>query len=792
VIPKVPFSRMLRPWFARLLPALALATLAAAPARAVLDIRDGGPLLEAGRFSMRVTNAGILGNAYFDVGLSYDPSLEYPRGSGIELLNHAELWVGAVLPDGSRRVSGGPMLEFRPTRDPDDHVWVAWRDRLGAKRMVDDDGDGRVDEETLNGRDDDGDGEVDEDLGMGWQQMTAADYVDDRPEAIEHVYENGERHAPLGLSVHQETYAWSLTDADRVAGLSFHITNHGTETLRDLQMGVMADLDSRLRSDRTGHQNDLVKWTTYSRQVSLGSSIVTVSGQKQDPASKSCADVLRQTVPVVADGIAASGLPMVALVGLGHTTDPYNGMPELRAYARAPQFVAFRSAAFRRGEMAGAGGPPMVDDQRYAALAGELASGDGSVNGDWMVLVSCGPFASLAPGQSIDVQAAFVMADRLDSLVVTLADAAFLHRGTYLNLQRDTAGQFPTDWNEGVSGTNGHDTCVEPPAGVGFYADPHCPSKLRGDVAANAESPPVLYSPGHCVWTDTDCDECTGMRGWDTVQRWLDPGEVLSAPARRVTAGEHGVDIAWDNRPELLLAAGRVGSSESRFLGYRVYRIADWSGRQSLLPPNDRWALFGAYAYDTLNGERLLTSVTDSTVDYERILYERPLYPVGRYRVHDAATLDGFPYLYTVTSVYQSVVRLPDGTPYRRVIESPIEATFDEAVIPHVRSRDRAGLVWVVPNPFRAHADWDLPPVDGDRLTRHLDFMGLPRARSVIRIWTVAGDFVAQLDHDGSAGDGQAKWDLVSRNGQEIESGIYLFTVDSPLGHQVGRFVVVR
>jgi hypothetical protein len=70
--------------------------------------------------------------------------------------------------------------------------------------------------------------------------------------------------------------------------------------------------------------------------------------------------------------------------------------------------------------------------------------------------------------------------------------------------------------------------------------------------------------------------------------------------------------------------------------------------------------------------------------------------------------------------------------------------------------------------------------------------MGLPRARCTIKIWTVAGDLVAEFDHDGSRGDGEAPWDLVSRNGQNVESGLYLFTVDSPLGHQMGRFVVIR
>ncbi len=51
---------------------------------------------------------------------------------------------------------------------------------------------------------------------------------------------------------------------------------------------------------------------------------------------------------------------------------------------------------------------------------------------------------------------------------------------------------------------------------------------------------------------------------------------------------------------------------------------------------------------------------------------------------------------------------------------------------------------------------------------------------------------MAQVDHDGSQGDGQAPWNLISRNGQDVESGIYLFTVDSALGHATGRFVLIR
>jgi hypothetical protein len=40
--------------------------------------------------------------------------------------------------------------------------------------------------------------------------------------------------------------------------------------------------------------------------------------------------------------------------------------------------------------------------------------------------------------------------------------------------------------------------------------------------------------------------------------------------------------------------------------------------------------------------------------------------------------------------------------------------------------------------------------------------------------------------------DGQASWNLISRNGQDVVSGIYLFSVTSSEGTSRGRFVIVR
>lgn len=43
-----------------------------------------------------------------------------------------------------------------------------------------------------------------------------------------------------------------------------------------------------------------------------------------------------------------------------------------------------------------------------------------------------------------------------------------------------------------------------------------------------------------------------------------------------------------------------------------------------------------------------------------------------------------------------------------------------------------------------------------------------------------------------TANDGQARWNLISRNGQDVVSGIYLFTVESDKGTQRGKFVIIR
>ncbi len=189
-------------------------------------------------------------------------------------------------------------------------------------------------------------------------------------------------------------------------------------------------------------------------------------------------------------------------------------------------------------------------------------------------------------------------------------------------------------------------------------------------------------------------------------------------------------------------------------------------------------------------------------------------YPVGLYRYEDNEVKNGFLYFYSVTAFDSSFDGITEGR------KSAVEA---EGVSP--QGRTQAGQqVWVVPNPYKGYqrivdrpSTWDLTPHATDPTGTHIDFLGLPPGLWTIRIYTVAGDLVQEIRSSDAVNeslrgpvttpsgvlpgfnrqqdtpyDGQASWNLISRNGQDIVSGVYLFTVDSGAGLQRGRFVVIR
>jgi hypothetical protein len=106
--------------------------------------------------------------------------------------------------------------------------------------------------------------------------------------------------------------------------------------------------------------------------------------------------------------------------------------------------------------------------------------------------------------------------------------------------------------------------------------------------------------------------------------------------------------------------------------------------------------------------------------------------------------------------------------------------------------------IYVVPNPATTEsmAEWpQLSPNNDDPTGIKVEFRNLPRSRGMIRIYTLAGDLVRELPFDGTSGAGTVAWDLVSRNGQDVASGVFLYTVEPQGGgfdRFVSKFVIIR
>ena len=100
--------------------------------------------------------------------------------------------------------------------------------------------------------------------------------------------------------------------------------------------------------------------------------------------------------------------------------------------------------------------------------------------------------------------------------------------------------------------------------------------------------------------------------------------------------------------------------------------------------------------------------------------------------------------------------------------------------------KNELSQIKVVPNPYLVTAGWELHRDD-----HRLSFTHLP-AQCEIMIFNVTGDIVAVIQHD-DLHSGAAFWDLLSYEGMEVASGLYLYVVKTPQGKSAdGKFVVIR
>jgi hypothetical protein len=411
---------------------------------------------------------------------------------------------------------------------------------------------------------------------------------------------------------------------------------------------------------------------------------------------------------------------------------------------------------------------PGNDAARYEKLSttpeGDLPTGAEYQN-SWMMLLSMGSLGNLAPGDSVNAVFTVVCGFWGEGLADTP------DRRKNLRLNSDWA---LTAYNgEDVDGDGRLDTENEDLNGNGVLDDGE---DLDGD--GNLDINEDIYQ-----------NIQRGVAAGDgKITRYILPSPPPS-PNLLIMPGDRNVSLYWDNLPE---EAEDPITREKDFEGYRVYSSPKTFGsteEASLLGQFDRVDNLG---YDT--GFRAIRF--DTTINGHEY----------QYRFINENLLNGWPnqYFFAVTAYDQG--NLANNLPS---MESSIYENITYAIPGTPVNRDDERKIYVYPNPYRATAIWD---GTGER-ERLIWFANLP-ANATIRIYTLAGDLVDEIQHHADTysgrdisllekqtntqntrfSGGEHAWDLISNHDQAIASGLYLFTVKDEETSKIysGKFLVIK
>ncbi len=661
----------------------------------------------AGSLGLTVTNFGTIGtrNAYWPS----QPSCEYPRGSRVEHMYQGALWVGAL----SRRTG-----QIHVSTGSSDRVSTTTGKGIEYLSLA---GSSVVQRSTLS-----------ESPYFDQHAVSHQDFLADYHDFVVRDSSAPDQSTPLGIRVHQESYAWNFPFADFFVILNYTIYNAGADTLDSVYVGLWT--------------NNVVRNTNNVRPGTPGFFNHGANGYL---------DSLRMGYTFDFDGIptppAADSYVGIKLLGavpfprgidsLGHLGGRtyYNAWRYSSSSGDAEYFSPQDDAENILGARS-----------RYERLVTSLPQNKidplRTQADNMTTLLSTGPFVTLKPGDSVSVvfgvvcaRKAGTQAARLDTRDQrkTLVSNAALCQQAYDG--EDLNGNNRLDPGEDLNG-NGildHYRLPQPPK----------PPVVRAELENQNV---VLY--------------------WD------------------MTSAETSIDPI---------------SRKLDFEGYRIYRSnagSDFTDPANLLLTLPRVGEFdradNEIGYNTGFGKILLDQPKQFAGDTVTYWYRFPPKDVT------VSHLSGWQYVYGVSSFDQG-----DSAAGVSSLESKMVIV---RIVSGASPNSGTQKVGVYPNPYYAQAAWD---ASGER-TRKIYFTNLPQ-RCTIRVYTLAGDIVAELSHDAATytgrdiqwfrqfggsdvpiqfSGGEHAWDLITKFDQAIATGLYLFSVkDTDTGNvQTGKFLIIK
>ncbi|MBE0538589.1 MAG: hypothetical protein IH620_02655 [Ignavibacterium sp.] len=187
------------------------------------------------------------------------------------------------------------------------------------------------------------------------------------------------------------------------------------------------------------------------------------------------------------------------------------------------------------------------------------------------------------------------------------------------------------------------------------------------------------------------------------------------------------------------------------------------------------------------------TGTLDALGDYIEILTaksETPNLLKATWRVEvDTAGLNGAPIIPpTLNDIYEIRLLFPYSS-----LDKFSFLTKAQYVDPNLAKQQFEKDPYVVPNPYVGAASFEPQrfAVSG-RGERKIEFRNLP-ANCTIRIFTLTGELVQTLKHDGNITEGIVAWDLRNSSNLEIAPGLYIYHVDGEnVGTFIGKFAIIK
>ncbi len=686
-------------------------------------VDDDTKFTTTGSIGLTISNFGTFGDGFAPQPQFDQPSCEYPKGSGIEHIFVGGLWVGGRRNNGSIFVTTGardiPSLrdvaagfEFTNSDDPNDIV-------VEMSSIIDSP---FFDPKAVS------------------HQDFIMDFTDSNT-VVPGTTIQIPQHTPINISVHLETYAWNFPFAEAFVIFNYTIKNTGRERLNDVYVSLWADM--------------VIRNTTI-------------------------------TAPRGADFFAHVGNGFVDSLRMAYSYD-FDGDP---GFTDGGLYVALKHL----------GATPQENDTIYNIQA---------TYNVWLFRDTMNPdlFSPITDIESYRKQTQPLPASILNSQVLR-------QRGNYMTLI--TTGPF-----ESIDADSSINVVFAVICGRKFGND------LTTDDTNNSKQ--NLFTNAFWAQTAYDGEDRNGNNQLDPGEDIDRDGEIdryvlptpPNPPRTKAVPSDRKITLFWDKSAE---ESVDFISGEMDFEGYKIYRTQ----LAEDLPGKDLFSSFTLIAeFDSVNNIGIDTGFDFVRLDEPVSFGETFVDPLSGeektifyyYKFENENLLNGWQYAYGISAFDTgdpevNLESLESSRLANAIRVFPGSPTSEDQAATNGNQKIKVG---VYPNPYRAHGVWD----GNLERERKLYFFNLP-ADSEVRIYTLGGDLVDKFEHHSTtyAGEGiqwfdkfspvddrnkpaheqrifaggEHAWDLVTQDDQALASGLYFYTVqDHNTGEiQRGKFLVIK